>query len=49
MAKEKNQSVQELAEEFVQEAIEHEEYMALPFKLDVPGAKLIRHEDVNWG
>ena len=47
-----NQSVQELEEEFVQEEIEHEKDMALlqlAIQPDVPGAKLIRHEDVNWG
>jgi len=52
LAKVTNQSVQELEEKFVQEETEHEKVMALPqlaIQPDVPGAKLIRHEDVNWG
>ncbi|MDR2548281.1 MAG: hypothetical protein LBC34_02140 [Rickettsiales bacterium] len=51
LAKAKNQSVQELAEEFIQEAIEHEEDMALlklAIQRDVPGAKRIKYEDVKW-
>jgi hypothetical protein len=47
-----NQSVQELEEEFVQAEFEHEKGMAqlqLAIQPEVPGAKLIRHEDVNWG
>ena len=47
-----NQSVQELEEEFVQAETEHEKDMALlhlAIQRDVPGAKLIRHEEVNWG
>ncbi|MDR0773700.1 MAG: hypothetical protein LBE46_05325 [Wolbachia pipientis] len=52
LAKVKNQSVQELAEEFIQKAIEHEEDMAivkLAIQRDTRDAKFIRHEDVNWG
>ncbi|MCM1001423.1 MAG: ribbon-helix-helix protein, CopG family [Wolbachia endosymbiont of Melophagus ovinus] len=51
LAKAKNQSIQELAEEFIQEAIEHEEDMALlklAIQRDVPGAKRIKYEDVKW-
>jgi hypothetical protein len=47
----KNLSVQELAEEFIQKAIEHEEDMAivkLAIQRDTRDAKFIRHEDVNW-
>jgi energy-coupling factor transporter ATP-binding protein EcfA2 len=47
-----NQSVQEPEKEFVQEEIEHEKDMALlqlAIQPDVSVAKLIRHEDVNWG
>ncbi|MBC6686062.1 hypothetical protein H9I48_02240 [Wolbachia pipientis] len=52
LAKVKNQSVQELAEEFIQKAIEHEEDMAivkLAIQRDTRDAKFIKHEDVNWG
>jgi len=51
-AKATNQSVQELDEEFVQAETEHEKDMALlhlAIQPDVPGSKLIRHEDINWG
>lgn len=52
LAKVKNQSVQELAEGFMQEAIEHEEDIAivkLAIQRDTRNAKFIRHEDINWG
>ncbi|UVW84066.1 hypothetical protein [Wolbachia endosymbiont of Aedes albopictus] len=52
LAKVKNQSVQELTEEFIQKAIEHEEDMAivkLAIQRDTRDAKFIKHEDVNWG
>ncbi|WP_419247358.1 DUF6290 family protein [Wolbachia endosymbiont of Rhagoletis indifferens] len=51
LAKVKKQSVQELAEGFIQEAIEHEEDIAivkLAIQRDTRNAKFIRHEDVNW-
>ncbi|WP_353280246.1 DUF6290 family protein [Wolbachia endosymbiont (group B) of Silvanus unidentatus] len=51
LAKVKNQSVQELAEQFIQEAIENEEDMAiakLAIQRDTRNAKFIRHEDINW-
>jgi hypothetical protein len=51
LAKVTNQSVHELEEEIVQEEIEHEKNMALlqlSIQPHVPGAKLIRHKDVNW-
>ncbi len=51
LSKVKKQSAQELIEELIQEAAEREEEIAL-FKLavkrDVPNAKFIRHEDINW-
>ncbi|NUX00971.1 hypothetical protein GO685_00260 [Wolbachia endosymbiont of Madathamugadia hiepei] len=50
LAKVKNQSVQELAEQFIQEAIENEEDMAivkLAIQRDTRDAKFIRHEDIN--
>ncbi|WP_395463586.1 hypothetical protein [Wolbachia endosymbiont of Cantharis cryptica] len=51
LSKVKKQSAQELIEELVQEAVAREEDIAL-FKLavkrDVPNAKFIRHEDINW-
>lgn len=52
LAKVKNQSVQDLAEGFIQEAIEYEEDIAivkLAIQRDTRNAKFIRHEDVNWG
>ncbi|NSM56987.1 hypothetical protein HET73_06725 [Wolbachia endosymbiont of Atemnus politus] len=51
LAKVKNQSVQELAEQFIQEGIEYEEDMVivkLSIQRDTRNAKFIRHEDVNW-
>ncbi|WP_265025566.1 hypothetical protein ACJZL1_01565 [Wolbachia endosymbiont of Rhagoletis indifferens] len=51
LARVKNQSVQELAKEFIQEAIEHEEDMALlklAIQRDVPGAKRVKYKDVKW-
>ncbi|BDG76241.1 hypothetical protein C1A_291 [Wolbachia endosymbiont of Culex quinquefasciatus JHB] len=51
LAKVKNQSAQELAEQFIQEAIENEEDMAiakLAIQRDTRNAKFIRHEDINW-
>ncbi|MFP3036025.1 MAG: hypothetical protein ACEY3A_03350 [Wolbachia sp.] len=50
LTKVKNQSVQELAEQFIQEAIENEEDMAivkLAIQRDTRNAKFIRHEDIN--
>ncbi|QJT93920.1 hypothetical protein HGO53_00050 [Wolbachia endosymbiont of Diaphorina citri] len=51
LSKVKKQSAQELVEELIQEAAEREEEIAL-FKLavkrDVPNAKFIKHEDINW-
>lgn len=45
--------IQELAERLIREAIELEieDFLAskISDKRDVEGAKLIRHEDVNWG
>ncbi|RDD34969.1 hypothetical protein Wcon_00932 [Wolbachia endosymbiont of Cylisticus convexus] len=51
LAKVKNQSAQELAEQFIKEAIENEEDMAiakLAIQRDTRNAKFIRHEDINW-
>ena len=51
LAKVKKQSVQELAEKFIQEAIEHEEDIALvelSIKRNTPDAEIVDYEDVKW-
>lgn len=53
LAKLTKQPAQELAERLIREAVELEieDFLAskISDKRDVEGAKLIRHEDVNWG
>lgn len=51
LAKVRNESVEELTEKLMQEAIELEEDRILikrAAELDVPGTKKIRSEDINW-
>jgi len=51
LAEVRNKSVKELTEKLVRQAIELEEDMILierAAELDVPGAKKIRSEDINW-
>ncbi|WCR58272.1 hypothetical protein [Wolbachia endosymbiont of Ctenocephalides felis wCfeJ] len=51
LAKVKKRSVQELAEEFIQEAIENEEDTALvelSIKRNTPDAEIVDYEDVKW-
>ncbi|MDM8334945.1 hypothetical protein [Wolbachia pipientis] len=47
----KDQFIQELAEEFIQETIEHGEDIALAelsIKRNTPGAETVDYEDVKW-
>ncbi|MDG7052341.1 MAG: hypothetical protein LKM45_00405 [Wolbachia endosymbiont of Alcedoecus sp.] len=51
LARIKDQPIQELAEKFIQEAIEHEEDIALAelsIKRNTPGAETVDYEDVKW-
>ncbi|MGL9717319.1 MAG: hypothetical protein ACR5K9_01205 [Wolbachia sp.] len=51
LSKVKKQPVQELIEELVQKAVEHEEDMALlklSIQRNVPGAETVDLEDVKW-
>ncbi|OAL99154.1 hypothetical protein [Wolbachia endosymbiont of Dactylopius coccus] len=51
LSKVKKQPVQELIEELVQEAVEHEEDMALlklSIQRNVPGAETVDFEDIKW-
>ncbi|WP_264338371.1 MULTISPECIES: hypothetical protein [unclassified Wolbachia] len=51
LAEVRNKSVKELTEKLMRQAIELEEDMILierAAELDVPGAKKIRSEDINW-
>ncbi|MDR0288558.1 MAG: hypothetical protein LBH78_00645 [Rickettsiales bacterium] len=51
LAEVRNKSVKELTEKLIRQAIELEEDMILierAAELDVPGAKKIRSEDINW-
>ncbi|WP_447933138.1 hypothetical protein [Wolbachia endosymbiont of Dactylopius coccus] len=51
LAEVRNKSVKELTEKLMQQAIELEEDRILierAAELDVPGAKKIRSEDINW-
>ncbi|WP_265036449.1 hypothetical protein [Wolbachia endosymbiont (group A) of Anomoia purmunda] len=51
LSKVKKQPVQKLIEELVQEAVEHEEDMALlklSIQRNVPGAETVDFEDIKW-
>ncbi|GFQ82736.1 uncharacterized protein TNCT_725271 [Trichonephila clavata] len=51
LSKVKKQPVQELIEGLVQEAVEHEEDMALlelSIQRNVPGAETVDFEDIKW-